>query len=524
MATLASRQPASQQLPGVAGLALEWLQQVHPAKFHEVIQKRDGESWKSCSEGGWTLDHIAKAVASPDLVIGIRSEKDTRIVVFDIDKKSGFSSCYWDALGDSPALNRLKEEIERIGCAWSMTRSSSSGGLHLQVTLPEAIHTWKAHWVGRVLALRSGIALEAGQAELFPSRVDYSTEGRQRSHGVRLPGQEGSALILGRSVIEGGDLIYKQLLCDLDETEANEEWERILEAAVRLSKAEKVEGYKKPSVKLFNLDVEWTGPGQSQANLMKITRWIVAKNPGVTCPSTIGQKVQEAAISTPGFLQFASRETQQDLARKNGGLGERMARSFLKRVFSGVKSVIQKLGGDPERNERLFKQSQDKLRKAWIETCEAGEDPRKLSQRKVAILTGLNRKTVIHHWSYWLSLLDQTPPITVCALDGSMREGKAQEEKTAKATDKVVAEPVGMVALVENGVDYGEKLQDQSERRCEDLRNEKQTPPGLDFCDLFEARSVLDWGDGLEELKGRWLADLTPDWLCPRLCKPTPPL
>jgi hypothetical protein len=509
MTTLAPRQPASRQLPGVAGLVLEWLEEVHPSKFHETIERRGDGPWKSCEKGGWTLDRIALAVASPDLTVGIRSEKETKIIVFDIDRKKGFKSCYWDEFGNTPTLNQLKSEIERAGCAWSLTRSSSSGGLHVQVTLPEAIQTWKAHWVGRMLALRSGIALEAGQAELFPSRVDYSRESRQRSQGVRLPGQEGSALILGQSLIEEPDLIYKQLLADLDETNVNDEWQNLLEAAGRLAKREKVESYKKASVKLFNLDVEWTGCGQSQENLMRITRWVIAKNPGITCPSTIGQKVHEAALSTPGFKQFASRETQADLARKNGGLGERMARSFLKRVFSGVKSLIQKLGGDPERNDRLYKESQRRLYDVWLKTHEAGENPRNLSQRKVTILTGLNRKTVIHHWDFWSMLLDHTPPITVCALRGDVKAQGDEGRKVSEGCDEGGVSAAEVVTAVEKQVQEADSSQEQHEPRHKNLSIHGSGPPDWDFCDNWITRLSPSPRDGMEDFGSCWPPDLT---------------
>lgn len=488
---------------------LEWLEEVHPSKFHETIERRGDGPWKSCEEGGWTLDRIAQAVASPDLTVGIRSEKETKIIVFDIDRKKGFKSCYWDEFGNTPTLNQLKSEIERAGCAWSMTRSSSSGGLHVQVTLPEAIQTWKAHWVGRMLALRSGIALEAGQAELFPSRVDYSRESRQRSQGVRLPGQEGSALILGQSLIEEPDLIYKQLLADLGETNVNDEWQNLLEAAGRLAKREKVESYKKTKVKLFNLDVEWTGCGQSQENLMRITRWVIAKNPGITCPSTIGQKVHEAALSTPGFKQFASRETQVDLARKNGGLGERMARSFLKRVFNGVKSLMQKMGGDPERNERLYRESQRRLYDVWLKLHEAGEDPKKLSQRKITILSGLNRKTVIHHWAFWSMLLDHTPPITVCAPEGDVGTEESEEENLAKSGNEQGMKATETMIAVKKRVYEASYLQEQHGAEAVNLNIHESGPPNWVFYDDWFTRLGPPPGALAEEAESCWPPDLT---------------
>lgn len=499
MTTLAPQPPTSQQLTGVAALVLEWLRQVHPSKFHEVIQRDGSQPWRSCGEGGWTLDHIAKAVASPDCTIGIRSEKDTQIIVFDFDRKEGSQSCYWSEFGDGPALNRLKEEAERAGCAWSLTRSSFSGGLHAQVALPEAVHTWKAHWIGRMLALRAGIALEAGQAELFPSRVDYSTEGRSRSHGVRLPGQEGSALIVGRSMIEEPDLIYKQLLADLDETDANQEWSQLVEAALRLYKKEKTQNYKKTKVKSFDLNVEWTGCGQSQENLMQITRWVVAKNPGITCPSAIGKKVHEAALSTPGFLKFASRETKLDLARQNGSLGERMARSFLKKVFNGMKSVLQKLGGDPERNARLFRQSQETLYKLWIQTHEAGGDPRDLSQRTVATLSGLNRKTVIRHWDFWLTMVDQTPPITVCAPCEAEGVEQAEDQTHPEKASEYAEAPTSSVNQGVKAINFEKNEQDlvhlgQNERPCSEF--EEKLQKSWDLLAIGEAAWLGDAGGG----------------------------
>ena len=92
-------------------------------------------------------------------------------------------------------------EAEAAGCSSTLIRSSSSGGLHAFIQLPQFLKAHHVHHIGRELVARAGMTPKDGTCEIFPSempwvpgaktRSDYS-----RSRGVRLPGGKGSALIV----------------------------------------------------------------------------------------------------------------------------------------------------------------------------------------------------------------------------------------------------------------------------------------------------------------------------------------
>ena len=222
--------------PLAATVAGRFLGAVFSNSRAKVITRLPGadHSWRS-EFRSWSLALIAAAIYNPALIVGLRPEGTVRLIVVDIDNKVGYSSPYWHPTGQSRQMRALEREALASGCSVVWLRSSASGGLHALILLPAAVKAWQAHWVAVELVCRAGMRLKPGQCEVFPSQMSYSVSSDPRtwpkSNGVRLPGQEGSALLLGAQLVTSTDAIYSHLLQALDYTEALPSWTELQEAA-----------------------------------------------------------------------------------------------------------------------------------------------------------------------------------------------------------------------------------------------------------------------------------------------------
>ncbi len=464
----------------------QWLRAAHSGEWFEVIERHESTGWSSIRKP-FTIDGLINHFFNPDFVSGIRQEKFIRYGVADIDHKEDYASQYWNKFAKSPELIELEERAERIGCRVSFLRSSHSGGLHVFVSFPEAIHAWLAHWLMLWLLEASGMAVKAGQAEVFPSRIHYCSDGqRARSNGFRLPGQEGSALIVAETFYEGVDRIYGQLLDDLENTELCGEWKQALK------NAERVKLLHKRSEKATNknavtpdTDLEWTGKGCSNELMARITTLVRLANRSIKCPIELGKIIANTAMSLTGFNKFASEETKKDLMLERGGWGERWAKSSLRKHFCGMLAAQAK---DSDRNERLFNESRETLKKLAEENPGAGS----WSKRRVARESGLARGTVEKHWDYWVSLVEHTSPNNG---GGQLEPAAAAQirERNAAGSGLLLAARWNLHQIVDrfdsilelftegelNGIDFGVPgngfLQDHDRSR------RKQSLP-MDFC------------------------------------------
>lgn len=383
----------------------QWLATAFSSQLLETIEKRES-GWVSIKRPR-SKDEIARIVAEEEIIIGVRHEKLTRIITLDFDKKRSHVSEYLRTIEGTRKIFHLIERSEQCGCQVSMVRSSASGGLHLLIALPEAVPSWKAYWIGAELLHGAGMEEQSGQAEVFPSRLDYRDGGPKdwaRSNGFRLPGQEGSALIVGKTSIEDQELIYKQLVCDLENTEICEAWEGLLDTAIAYKKSRSVQRYKNNvktwAKKKINkaCGVIWTSGGQSEENLRQITIW-ARKNSAAKTVEELASVIRTAAVQCKGFNQYASENTKKDLSGKPGDWAERWARSSLRNDRNEqIRETVKKT--DKSRNEDLCKLSRAKLTRVWKQFKDASS----WSKRKLAKAAGISFQTLQKHWDYWVQL------------------------------------------------------------------------------------------------------------------------
>lgn len=416
---------------GGEAVQLQWLKLAFSSEYVEVILKKPEKSFVSISRP-WRLSEIAHIVANSENIVGIRPEKSIRAIIIDIDNKEKTASPYWQESGKSKELLALQEHVEDCGCQLTMLQSSESKGLHAVLSLPEATPAWLGHWVGQELLRRSGMRPGAGRAEIFPSEIPY-VRGEQkvwaRSNGVRLPGQKGCKLITDRGLIENGELIYQQLICDLENTENSLEWRNLLEASLQLAKQVRrgatgeCRGRKDTDSRLGKKIAScicWEKRGESAEVLARITTWARINYPGITCEYQLADIIRRYAMDAEGYEQYASEQSKRDIENARSGWALRWARSSLRRAWinkSGAKGeciVKCKPSADKHRNERLYKQSRAKLTYIW----RCFKDASNWSKRKVAREAGVNRATLEKHWDYWVQLVAQTPAHNVGGSSG----------------------------------------------------------------------------------------------------------
>lgn len=413
-----------------------------------VITRRPGEGWRS-EPAAWPLERIAAAVHDSARIVGIRPEGLIRLLLVDIDRKPDRVSPYWHPYGQSRQLLALEREAAAAGCSVTLLRSSASGGLHALIALPEPVKAWRAHWLALELVSRAGMKEAPGVCEVFPSRLDYSNSADPaswaQSHGYRLPGQDGSALICGTRTASDPELIYGELLEALEGTEAGPSWGELLEAAAARQRATRVPRatHRPRHASRRAHGVRWTAAGQSEQNLRLLTSWARAAHPQAVTEEALGPLIEAAALNAPGFDRWASAETRRDLS----GWCRRWARCSLRRDRAPHAPTPK---GDKDHNKRLMRQSQAALTRLWRKLRTAAAS---MSQRAVADSAGLDRKTLRRHWDYWLRLVTGPyPAITGGAalavpclpsihLSSSVPPARLAEVFTSAATVETSARP-----------------------------------------------------------------------------------
>ena len=403
------------------------------------IHKKPDRDWLS----GWhplSFSQIASRAASDNPeIIGVRHERQTRIIVVDIDNKPGKPSKYWHPFGKSRELLRLQEVAEDCGCKVDFIVSSNSGGLHVYIALPEWVHSFRAHWIGRALLQRAWIARGAGQAELFPSEMPFhagSPSERPLSNGFRLPGQEGSALVVGDRTITDPVLILQQLQSAVEEAQSCLNFKKLVSQADSLRKQSK--RYSKVSngtseFKRSPKNVAWTGPSQSNDNIGSLTTQArLLYNPET--PEKLAAIVEQLAINCPGFNEYASDYTKKNIARWCRSWANC---SFRRGWTANKKTVKVKTNTDSGRNERLFNASRERLLDLFHRMKDSAAS---LSKNQVRQLLGMGWATIQKHWHYWVELLQggvHHTPLYKGVMSGA--PGTIQQEgQEAKKTERLV--------------------------------------------------------------------------------------
>jgi len=285
--------------------------------FHPIVQARPGADWRTLRQQQGP-DAIAALVVAPDVVVGLRHREKCRLVALDIDT----GSSWWHPSGPaaSPGALAFTEQAEAAGCVTSWHRTPS-GGWHCWAALPSPVQQSFAHQLVAGWAAAAGMTLVAGQAEAFPSFVPYSAGGSPwqwtASHGIRLPGQAGSALWTGSCWATEPLLQWEELAAGLQlaaDAAVAPAWLEALQAAEQRRRmanprhrpaAPQVRGPRRRGA------VVWSDRSQSNVNLRRLANnlW----QPGIA-PEALAASIEAAALASPGFRRWASGDTRRRLS------------------------------------------------------------------------------------------------------------------------------------------------------------------------------------------------------------------
>jgi hypothetical protein len=371
------------------------------ATYQQIFVPRDGRSYcylekfDDTAKGFSTRRNrcllpgeMAAKVLAPGVWVGHRARADVRYVAFDIDAGSPYLA---------PAcLEQLETELERAGLPTVRIRSSCRGGIHLYAVLPSAVQREEAHWVARVVVERLGWKPGQGALELFPSTSRYShgTNPKYfaRCQGLRLPGQQGSALWAGGRWVEEPLAIWNELKAALVMADTSADFEALQREAQVLR-----EQHRRPSwfgrvpagstrtVGTIRHNIRWTGPSQSNDLLGRLTNvaYMAGHNGSA---EQLAQAVEHLALRASGFSQWASDHTRTDLR----AWCLRWAKCCLRKP----PEVSRKASNDPGRNERLARQARVAVIEGAIRAARAaGAEAFRWSERVAATFLGISRTT-----------------------------------------------------------------------------------------------------------------------------------
>ncbi len=371
----------------------------------DPIIKRPGQSWRTIRHRCFTPEELAALVRDPEVVVGIRHRSHTRLAFIDVDAHGSAPSPYWRVNGQSPELQRLEALAVEHGLGHCLMRSSSSGGLHVHLVLPVPVHREIAHHVLLLLVKKAGIEPGPGRCELFPSSTRFTPGDNPKTfalcHGLRLPGQAGSALWAGGRWVEQFELQWQELAVLLEATVPTPAWEELLAAAVRAKRAahrqqqSQPRPYHRPRRASANIRhaVAWTAPHQSNDNLGRLANAVYRQTTSRD-PNILGAKVVHLALHAPGFEQHASADSKARL--------ETWARDWAQCCLRNPPVAVRQQSRDPGRNQRLAREASCRMIAAAHSAAkQGGLAAAEWSLRAIAAFTGLHRQTVknlLHVW------------------------------------------------------------------------------------------------------------------------------
>lgn len=256
-----------------------------------------------------TLGSVKSAYRREKL-IGKRFGKLTEYLMIDIDRGSLYHP-------EHDGFEAIVGVMETLGlCRHLAVQSSESGGLHLYFPLSGSVSSWALADAVQTALTAAGIAVVGGQCELFPNRRSYGME----FNGHRLPLQAGSSVL---------DEDLNPVLADRRSFVVS--WQASAEGqdmALLTDSLAMTRSRPQPAVNDLP-PIEWTCHGESNEVLRRLTRFGHSKL-GLKTVQSLAAWVAETAPRLRGFRQFASKQSRDDLLRRNWAV--RWARSRLKHV------------------------------------------------------------------------------------------------------------------------------------------------------------------------------------------------
>jgi len=270
------------------------------------------------------------------IILGKRFGKLTNYLMIDIDTNSPFHP-------RNGGIEQILTAMESLGlCRFLLIRSSDSEGLHIYFPLAEPVSSWAIACAAHAALTAAGITVAGGICELFPNKKAFNAE----HNGHRLPLQDGSFILDSdfRCIGNSKTVFLRQWqLC------AAHQGDKQLTEAL----AEKRKPVPKPVPVGALPPIAWSDKGQSNDIMRQLVNYGDAVVGHKTIPS-LGNWIVAIAPQLPGFLQFASDESRNDLTRRNWAY--RWAKSHFKagRLYAAKSSSNHNAVVAAEALERLL--------------------------------------------------------------------------------------------------------------------------------------------------------------------------
>jgi hypothetical protein len=372
------------------------------ATYREIFVPRDGRSYcyieKHEELGDFqtrrnrclTARQMAQRILTPGVWVGHRARADVRYLAFDIDVGSPYRP--------EAQLDQLEAELEGAGLPTVRIRSSHRQGVHIYAVLPFSLQREDAHWLARAVVERLGWKPGQGVLELFPSHTRYRAGNDPKTfslcQGLRLPGQEGSALWTGSRWADEPELQWQELAAALDVSKvsgATPEFDALQQQAQALRQAArqpvrllKAAATAQP-LNAIRHKVRWTGPSQSNGHLGRLVNAAYLAGHNGSAEQLAGT-TRLLALRAPGFSEWASDHTRADLTD--------WCRRWAECCIRKPPRASRASSDDPGRNQRLARLARVAVIDGAIRAARmVGMEALQWSERTAAAFLGISRNT-----------------------------------------------------------------------------------------------------------------------------------
>ncbi|PZO13478.1 MAG: hypothetical protein DCF25_16005 [Leptolyngbya foveolarum] len=322
--------------------------------------------------------------------IGKRFGRLTNYLMVDVDIGSRYHP-------ENGSLRPILAALEKLGLTrYILIRSSNSGGLHIYFPLAEPASSWAIACAAQAALTNAGVDVTGGQCELFPNKKAYDAE----HNGHRLPLQSRS-FILDKDFAPIGN--SKTAFAQMWQSAANHQAEK-LRTEVDVKPAQ----LGAPAIAHLP-PIAWTGLGQSNSVMRQLVNY-GDQYAGKKTVEDLAEWILEVAPKLPGFEQFASKESKNDLRRR--GWAYRWAKSHFRKKWQYIAKI------SPDHNQTVAEQAKQRIvvaigklgeglrlerKKLWLMVCE-------ICRRLFGIAPNYN--TFRKHWELVCQLIKATGDLT----------------------------------------------------------------------------------------------------------------
>lgn len=245
------------------------------------------------------------------IVLGKRFGQLTNYLLIDVDISSPFHP-------RNGSIKPLLTAMEAIGlCRYLLLRSSTSGGVHLYFPLAEPVNTLGLACAAHAALTAAHIPIAGGTCELFPNKKAFNAE----HNGHRLPLQHGS-------------FILDDDFNPISDSQAHflQHWQTAAAAQDSDRLAEVLTEKPLPMPTTFQAlpPICWEAFGQSNEVMKQLVNY-GDRYLGLNTIPALAEWIIDIAPQLPGFDQFASPESKDDLLRHNWAY--RWAKSHFKSAY-----------------------------------------------------------------------------------------------------------------------------------------------------------------------------------------------